>query len=275
MSGLIDSIKNDVKKAGTSKGAFTYIREGQKVRVRFLQEMDDGMEITFHDSFKDGINVPCQDSTFGRPCPYCEDERVRTRSLYAWCVYNYESKRVEIFMFAVNSCSPIPALLAMHENYGTITDRDYVISVSGKGPEKTYQVVPMDKQKFRNTKAQPFSKKKILQLLDKAYPCDEEGEEDDNEDDVPVKKSNTKKRRPQVEEEDEDDDGDWEDDGMDYQSMSPIELYRECKKRKMDVEPKKSAKYYIRQLEEYDKQQDDWGDSEDDDSDDDWDDEGE
>lgn len=265
--GLIDNIKNDVKKAGTSKSQFTFIREGQKVRIRFLQDLDDGMEITFHDSFKDGINVPCQEA-FGRNCPYCDDERVRTRSMYIWSVYNYDSKKVELFMYAVNSCSPIPSLLAMHENYGTITDRDYVISVTGKGPEKTFQVVPMDKQKFRNTKAQPYSKKKVLQLIDKAYPCDgAEDNDEDEDDDIMPKPTSGKKGKSS------DEDWDDEDGGMNYSEMSPVELYKECKKRDIDVQPRKSAKYYIKQLEEYDQQQDDWGDGDEEEDEDDWDDE--
>ena len=188
--------------------------------------------------------------------------------MYIWSVYNYDSKKVELFMYAVNSCSPIPSLLAMHENYGTITDRDYVISVTGKGPEKTFQVVPMDKQKFRNTKAQPLSKKKILQLIDKAYPCDDvEDSDEDDDDDVMPKPTSGKKGKSN------DEDWDDEDGGMDYSEMSPIELYKECKKRNIDVQPRKSAKYYIKQLEEYDQQQDDWGDGDDEEEDDDWDDE--
>ena len=55
--GLVDKIKSDVKKAGANKGKFIYFREGQKQRVRFLTDMDDGMEVTFHDSFEQGINV--------------------------------------------------------------------------------------------------------------------------------------------------------------------------------------------------------------------------
>jgi len=59
--GLVDKIKADVKKSGQNKGKFIYFREGQKQRVRFLTDMDDCMEVTFHDSFEAGINVPCQD----------------------------------------------------------------------------------------------------------------------------------------------------------------------------------------------------------------------
>lgn len=275
MAGLVNSIKNDVKKAGTSKGNFTFIREGQKVRVRFLQDMDDGMEVTFHDSFADSINVPCQE-VFGRECPYCDDDRVRTRSQYIWCVYNYETKKVELFMFPVNNCSPVPALLAMYDTYGTIVDRDFVISVSGKGPDKKYAVVPMDKAKFRNEKAKPFSEKKILQILDKAYPCDTDDDDEDDEDERPVvKKSSSKKvqkKKPVDDDDDYDGDDDWgdeEDEEVDYSEMSPKELFKLCKERKIEVEPRKPQKYYIKQLEAADKAEDDW------DDDDDWEDDDE
>ena len=286
MAGLVDSIKNDVKRAGTNKGKFIFFREGQKQRVRFLQDMDDGIEVVFHDSFERGINVPCQE-IFDRECPYCEDDGVRTRSQYAWSVYNYETKEVQIFMFPVNNCSPIPALMAMYENYGTIVDRDFVISVSGKQQNKTYSVVPMDKVRFRNEKAKPFSLKSILKMLDKAYPCDDVDEDDydDDEDEAPKKrapksvgkKSSKKSSRDDEDEEEDDydDEQDWGDDEddndeIDYSEMSAIELYKLCKERKIDVAPKKPSKYYIKQLEEYDKAQDDWSDDEDDE---DWEDE--
>lgn len=273
--GLIDSIKSEVKRSGQNKGKFIYFREGQKQRVRFLTDMDDGMEVTFHDSFERGINVPCQEH-FGRSCPYCGDDSLRTRSQYIWSVYNYETKEVQLFLFPVNNCSPIPALMAMYETYGTITDRDYVISVSGKQQNKTFSVVPMDKVKFRNEKAKAYSEKTILKMLDKAWPCDAATDGDDDEDDKPKKrasksvgkKTSSKKSEP---EEDDDydnepwDDEDADDDVVDYSKMSAKELYDLCKERDIKVVPKKPAKYYINQLEEYDSAQDDWGDEEEDD----------
>lgn len=331
MAGLIDSIKNDVKRAGANKSKFIYFREGVKQRVRFLTDMDDGMEITFHDSFERSINVPCQE-VFGRSCPYCEDEGVRTRSQYAWSVYNYETKEVQVFMFPVNNCSPVPALMAMYENYGTITDRDYVISVSGKQQNKTYSVVPMDKVRFRNEKAKAFSEATILKMLDKAFPCDDTEDEDDEPRRKPGKRSSSKPQAKKAAKEDdnwsddddklpptdeleemkpqklynmcrerdievaakkpasyyvdkleqwrldheddaggEDDydgdewgeDGDSEDEAPDYESMSAKELYDLCKERGIKVQPKKPAKYYVKQLEEYDNAQDDWGDDDD------------
>lgn len=285
--GLFENIKRDAKKSGQNKSKLIYFKEGTKIRVRFLQDMDDGLEVVFHDSFEQGINTPCQE-IFGRECPYCNDDSLRTRSQYVWSVWNYETKEVQLFMFPVNNCSPIPALIAMYENYGTLTDRDYVISVTGKQQNKTFSVVPMDKVKFRNTKAKPFSKKALLEILDKAYPC-EDVEDEDDEDDAPRKKKRPakssgkgKSRRPEPEDDEDEDDYDEdmegeeeepdEDEGEapDYSDMTAKELYNLCKKRKIDVPPKKSEKFYIKQLEEYDEAHDDWGDDEDED---DWEDE--
>lgn len=268
--GLVDKIKQDVRKAGTNKGKFIYFREGVKQRVRFLVDMDDGMEVTFHDSFERSVNVPCQE-IFGRSCPYCEDSELRTRSQYIWSVWNYETKEVQLFMFPVNNCTPIPALMAMYENYGTITDRDYVISVSGKQQNKTFSVVPMDKVKFRNDKAKPFSEKAILKMLDKAFPADAEGEEDDD-DDAYTSSKTTAKAAKKASSKKTDDDGDWgedDDDSVDYSDMTPKELYKLCKEREIDAKPKKPAKYYVNLLEEYDAAQNDW-DDDDDGDDDEW-----
>lgn len=280
--GLLDKIKQDVKRSGQNKGKFIYFKEGQKIRIRFLTDMDDGMEVTFHDSFEKSINVPCQD-LFGRGCPYCEEEGLRTRSQYIWSVYDYEAKEVKLFMFPVNNCSPVPGLMAMFENYGTLTDRDYVISVSGKQTNKTFSVVPMDKVKFRNEKAKPYAEKAILKMLDKAYPSDDIEDDDDDEEETasrkrPSKSSNKKAPKKKSEPEDDYDDDDYdddfedkdeadwgEDDEVDYSEMSAQELYKLCKERDIKVQPKKPAKFYIQQLEEYDQAQDDWGEDDDED----------
>ena len=263
---LIDKIKADVKKGGQNKRKFTYFKEGQKQRIRFLQDMDEGMEIPFHDSYELGINVPCQE-LFDRECPYCDDESLRTRNQYVWSVYNYEANEVQLFMYAVNNCTPIPALMAMYENYGTLTDRDYVISVTGKAQNKVYSVVPMDKVKFRNAKAKPYSNKAVLQMIDKAYPC-EETEDEEEEDEAPrrKKKKTTKKPVKKVveepeEENDYDSEEEWneEESENDYSSMTPLKLYKLCKEREIEAEKKKPAKYYVNLLEEYDNAQEEWG----------------
>lgn len=272
--GLVDKIKQDVKKSGQNKSKFMYFREGTKTRVRFLTDMDDGMEITFHDSFQDGINVPCKEA-YGKDCEYCDQEGLRTRSQYVWSVWDYEAKEVKLLMFPVNNCTPVPALMSAYETYGILTDRDYVISVQGKQQNKTFSVLPMDKEKFRNTKAKPYSNSQILKMIAKAWPWDDD-EEDEYEDDEPKKKRQKKQRQEEVEDDFDDDWGDdedeSEDDEVDYDEMSPKELYDLCKERGIDVKPKKPKRYYVKNLEDWDAAQDEWGD---DDEDDEWEDEDE
>ena len=264
--GLVDDIKNQVKKSGTNKSKFLYFKEGVKVRVRFLDDMEDGHKVRFHDSFQLGINVPCQEE-FDRECPYCEDDELRTRDQYAWSVWDYDAKEVKVLMAPVNQCSPVPALVSMFEAYGTLKDRDYVITKSGKQQSTTYSVVPMDKAKFRNEKAKPLSDQKFLQTLDKAFPCD--ASEDDDDDYKPKKSSKRKQPKPKYEEPDDNDE--WEDDDaegeeeIDYYELSPKELYKLCKERDIDVVPKKPAKYYITKLEDDDSKREDGWDEEDDD----------
>ncbi|MDE7423055.1 MAG: hypothetical protein K2N51_05100 [Lachnospiraceae bacterium] len=277
--GLLNSIKSEVKKSGQNKGKFLYFREGQKVRIRFLEDMDDGLEIVWHDSFEQGINVPCQE-IFGRECEYCDDDILRTRKQYCWSVWNYETKEVQLFMFAVNNCSPIPSLVAMYENYGTLMDRDYVISVQGKQQNKTFSVVPMDKVKFRNEKAKPYAKKTVLKMIDKAWPDENADNTDyDDEDEAPKKKKKTtaksgkaKSKQTHNEEDDYEDDYDNEEfddeedeDKKDYSDMTAVELFKLCKERGIDAAKRKPEKYYIRLLEEDDEAHEDWDEEEDDD----------
>lgn len=266
--GLLDKIKQDAKNAGGNKGKFFYVKDGDKRRIRFLQDMEDGKEITFHDSFEANVNIPCQE-IFGRKCAYCDEEGLRTRVLYAWSVWDYDAKNVKILMYAMNNCSPVGAIAAAYETYGTLLDRDYVISCTGKGKDKVMNVMPMDKEKFRNDKAKPFSEKAFFEILDKAYP--DEYSDDNNE--PKMKKKSAVKKSKEVEDDDIETDLPFTtpiDD--EYSDMSPKELFKLCKERNIEAEPKKPAAFYAELLREADKAEDDWGDDDEDDEsdDDDW-----
>jgi len=270
--GLVDDIKKQAKKSGTNKGKFLYFKAGSKIRVRFLDDMDDGHKVTFHDSFANNINVPCQE-TFGRECEHCENDELRTRDQYAWSVWDYEAKEVKLLLAAVNQCSPVPTLVSMYEAYGTLTDRDYVITKSGQQQSTTFAIVPMDKVKFRNEKAKAYSESKFLTLLDKAFPDGDNTDDDDDDDEEEVKPKRgakpvkptvkPKKKKPEPEPEEDE----WEeedDDAVDYTEMSPLELFKLCKERDIEAKPKKVAKYYIGLLEadddndEEDEEEDEW-----------------
>ncbi len=265
--GLLDNIKNDAKKSSGSKSKIFYVKDGDKRRVRFLQDMEDGFEVPFHDSFEANINVPCR-SVYGEDCPYCEDESLRTRTQYAWSVWDYEAKEVKILMYPMNNCTPIGTIAAMYENYGTLLDRDYMISRNGKQQNTQYSVIPMDKNKFRNEKAKPLSEKAFLKLLSEAFPDDAA----DKAEKGSSKKTSTKSKKEEID--DEDEDLDWkeadDEEVTDYSEMSAKELYNLCKKREIECEPKKPSKYYINLLEEDDKAHDDWDDEEESDEEDDW-----
>ena len=248
--GIVDKIKNDAKKAGSNKGKFIFIKDGEKKRVRFLQDMEEGFEATFHDNFNLGVNVPCQEM-FGRKCPYCDEEELRTRTQYVWSVWDYDAAEVKLFMYPMNNCSPLGALVSMYETYGTLLDRDYVISVTGKQQNKSFGGVPMDKEKFRNQKAKAISKSKFLEILDKAYPDEHSGDYEDDEEEETKPKKNNKSN----------------DDEIDYSELSAKELYNLCEERDIEAEPKMKPKYYIELLEEYDEENssgsdEDWDDEE-------------
>lgn len=179
--GLISQIKADVAKSGANRAKILYVRSDAKVRVRFLQELDNGYSFVFHDNFNEGVNCFCpKNIDEDNDCVFCDGEasvQVRTRNLYAWSVYNYDTKQVEIALFAVNQCTPVNQLITMSESFGTIMDRDYVLAKSGKQQSTTYTVIPQDKEKFRNPKAKPMSQEAIMKILSEAFPY-EDGKSD-------------------------------------------------------------------------------------------------
>lgn len=241
--GILDKIKQDAQNSGQNKGKFFYVKDGEKRRIRFLQDMEDGIEVVMHDNYELQIKVPCQE-IFDRDCEYCERDDLRTRVNYAWSVYDYDSNDVKVLMYPMNNCTPVGAIAAMYENYGTLLDRDYIIGVSGNGTNKAFSVIPMDKSKFRNEKAKPFSRSAFLKVLDKAY----HNEGSDFEEDKQKKGSFKRKKDPK-------NDGFMnEPDPIDYSEMTPTQLYKLCEEREIEAEPKMKAKYYINLLEEYDEE---------------------
>ena len=240
--GILDKIKAEAAKTGGSRGKFFYVKDGEKARIRFLQELDEGLEVPFHDSYAENINVPCQ-TIFGRECPYCGESALRTRSQYVWSVYNYDAEEVQILMYPINQCSPLGQFVAAHDQYCTITDRDYVVSCTGKRQNKSFSVLPLDKLAFRNAKVKAFSREALLKYIDAAYPANLQNSSTKNkiaegeEFEVPFEQNKAA--------------------GADDVEQAKA-LYKQCKEKGLHVEPRKSAEYYKKQLEEFEKQADDW-----------------
>lgn len=262
--GILDKIKADAAASGSNRSKIMYFPSGTKKRVRFLSEIEDGTEVKLHTRWEPALKVVCREH-FNKPCEFCEeaeeDDTIKTRSFYAFSIWDYDDEKVKIFFYAVNRCSPLPGLVSFYETYGTICDRDYVITKQGKGFDQTWSIVPMDKVKFRNTKAKPYSDKAIFKILTQAfpYPAGSEG--------VSTKLSEAGIDEPV------DDDYDSES-GNDYDEMNPLQLFKLCKERDIEAEKKKPKNYYINLLKEADKAEDDWGDEGESD-DDEWEDEDE
>lgn len=257
---LLSKIKTGVANSGSSKAKIVFVKADSKVRIRFLQEIEDGLEVKIHDHFDRGINALCQDHVDGE-CPYCSDEDLRHRQAYVWSVWDYDAKETKLFVGFANNFNPLPSFVAMYESYGTIMDRDYVIQRDGKGTNSRYSVIPMDKVRFKNSKAKPLIKSKAIDILDKAYPV--------NEEDAGEKKASKKgKGRTKDEDPEETEDDDIEEN--DYESMSPRELYMECIERGLTAKKKQKTKYYIDMLlEDDEKAEDGWDDEEEDEDDED------
>lgn len=128
-------------------------------------------------------------------------------------------------------------------------------------------------------------------LKEGVQPVDEDAEVEEVAEEKPVKgnKKSAKTEKPvakkgkakkeEVIEDDDDEEEEIEDDDdevieeeeveeIDYSAMSVIELFKECKKRKLKVEPKQKASVYIKAL-----KADDEANASDEDADEDWDEE--
>ena len=251
---ILDDIKKGAANNGSNKGKIIFVKDGDKKRLRFLNDIEHAIKISFHDDYDSGVNIVCQ-KHLGKKCPNAihKSESMRTRDGYVFSVWDHDAKEVKLFVGFANNFNPLPQLAAMFESYGTLKDRDYVIKRDGKQTKTSYTVIPMDRASFKNKKAKPYSKDKMLKVLDKAFQDGLDDPDEVEDDDV----------------EDTKDDAAIEE----YEDMSPRELYMECIERGLEAKKKKKAAYYIDILVEDDKEdkddEDDWEEEEDDEEDDD------
>ena len=191
---LIAEMKEAVKKSGSSKKEILYFPADSNHRVRFLQELDEGLRVEMHNDFEAKLFAPCRDMENHEDCPYCSDG-VAIQENYIWSVWDYDSNSVKLLMFKASGVSPIPGLIEVYEEFGSVKDRDIKIKKVGKGTGSSFVVTALDKSRFRNDKAKPYKEKQVFEILYKAYPLDDEKESDEDEDEVPKKKSKSKKKK--------------------------------------------------------------------------------
>lgn len=190
---LIDEMKKKIAEGGSNRKEILFFAPDAAKRIRFLQELDSGIGIEFHSDFNANIMEPCQDPEEHEDCPHCRDG-IKLREQFFWSVWDYDSNSVKLLNLRATGVTPIPAFLEYYETYGTMMDRDYKVKKVGKGMGGSFVVTPLDKEKFRNTKAKPFSEKKIREIIGKAYAPTVTDDDDDDEDEAPKKKKSSKNK---------------------------------------------------------------------------------
>lgn len=195
MGNLIKQMKESIAKSGSSKKDIIFFPADSVHRIRFLQELDDGEEFMFHSDFNAGIDTLCTDPEDNESCEYCRDG-VKLQANFIWSVWDYDSSSVKLLKFKASGVSPVPALIEMYEEFGTIMDRDYKIKKVGKGTGSSFVVTPMDKEKFTNKKAKPYNRKEMEKLLLAAFNTKVEGGEEEDEElkEKPAKKTKKSKK---------------------------------------------------------------------------------
>ena len=204
MGNLIKNMKEAIAKSGSSKKEILYFPADSVHRVRFLIELEDGYQFQFHSDFNTNVNALCTDPEEHEDCPYCKDE-IKLVDHFIWPVWDYDSNSVKLLVFKANGISPVPSLIEMYEEFGTIMDRDYKIKKVGKGMGSSFVVTPLDKMRFNNKKAKPHTELEVKEIFEKAFPYNENEDEDDSEDEEvkevkKIKKKSAKKAKKSPEE---------------------------------------------------------------------------
>lgn len=204
-NNLIKAMKESIAKSGSSKKEIIYFSKDGSHRIRFLQELDEGYSFEFHNDYQAGIFEICADPEEHENCAGCKNG-IGTVTQYVWNVYDYDSNSVKLFMFKASGVSPIPGLIEMYEEFGTVKDRDYKIKKVGSGTGGSYTITPLDKERFKNSKVKLFSHSEIVKILTEAYSAkdvdteDDEDEADEEEEKKPAKKSVKKANKKSREE---------------------------------------------------------------------------
>lgn len=205
---LVSRIKTEAKRQSGAKKELFYVKPDEKQRVRFLVDLEDGLEVRFFEHFKDKVKLPDPELWGFNSEELAErvedrDDQMREAMYYIWPVWNYDRKSVQLLMGKANQWSPVLQIIAVYENYGTLTDRDYTISRSGDGLDTSYSVLPLDKKPFKGNKIKVPNRDGILEILWKAFTVEAEldklgisGDAEEDDDDY---------------DDDYDDEDDWDD----------------------------------------------------------------
>lgn len=193
-------------KGSASSGAFLRVKDGDRIKVRFLTEMGEWERAFYHylDSF-----LWCS----RRPdCRGCEAED-RPKRIWLANVLNRDTGKVAILQVPFSISEQIQMKDA---KYDTIMDRDYEVSRVGAGLTDTKYSLDWDSP--RPFKAERYNLIDIAAAILAELGLDDGDEEEDEEEEPRSSKSQRirehdakKKSRSRDEDEDEDEDDEEED----------------------------------------------------------------
>lgn len=167
---FLDRLRQGIAKAAQKQGEIFFTKPGERRRIRFLTEFNDGVVVMFHDSYQRRLQVPCLYETFGEvlgeriPCRYCEEGET-PRDQYLWSIYDYDAKQRRIMKYKVTRATPIFQLMGLFETYKTLLNRDIEITQQGEGTQKSFLVIPADPTPFRERGVRPHTRKELLQTV--------------------------------------------------------------------------------------------------------------
>ena len=194
MGNLIAEMKKKIASSGSSKKELLYFGKDSVHRIRFLQELDTGNVFEFHNDWNAGILELCKDPEDHENCRLCE-QGIKIYENFVWSVWDYDANAVRLIVFKANGVSPIPAFIEMYEEFGTIMDRDYKVKKVGQGQGSSFVVTPLDKERFSNKKAKPYTREQVKDILDKAYAKSDVDEADEDEEEEEIKKPAKSKKK--------------------------------------------------------------------------------
>lgn len=133
------------KRGGGGAGFVKYIPANDSVTVRFLTEPAGW--VGYHEHFDEGLNrsYPCIEGD----CPGCElaetNERAKAKYKYLVAVVDREDDQAKPLLVPKSLAN---RLITREDKYGTLMDRDYELSKSGKGLDTEYDLDAQPKSSF-------------------------------------------------------------------------------------------------------------------------------
>lgn len=223
---MFAKVKASIARSSQGQKGVFYVKDGEKKKIRFLQDFEEGVQIIWHSKWvgdKAELDTPCL-QFWGKECPFCGADEVKTSEKYAWQVYDYQAKEVRVFCYKANNFSPVPQLAETAQTFNTLLNRDLQVSRMGSSSKTSYSVIALDPTRFRMDGVRVLSEKKFLALLAAAFVTgDLDDYPDAEEDDDAEEEEEEDEELEDDEEVDEDDDSEDDEDDDDSDNEEEYE----------------------------------------------------